>query len=314
VGKNKRSRAGSSAFRPGGEAGPEHPLVSVLIGVVSGYEQAVACLKSLAPAIADLDAEVLLLTDGFDGQGVDAPAGASAFKTRAIPGHSVTAPWNRGLREARGRFIALVDAAITPCPDAISGLLKRAQKKSAGIVCGELLFEDGTVSSAGFDFDAEAGFVPRARGEAAGHFALAQDATVAAGDLGMALVSRAALMAAGELDERMSMFYAGVDFSLRVEKAGYRTIYTHVEVGVDRRTTGLFSDPDLLTPEQLLSEVKGLELLCGSWASGSDQWSRRLADYRHGMNTATSEYLASLEVSEPEAVLERVLSFMTAAR
>lgn len=110
-----------SAFEPGPEASRPAPLVSVVVPAFNAAAYLGEALSSLrAQTLTDI--EIIVVDDGStDGTGDIARQYASAddrvhVLTRAIPSGRPACARNEGLRVARGRYIALLDADDVSLP------------------------------------------------------------------------------------------------------------------------------------------------------------------------------------------------------
>jgi hypothetical protein len=136
---------------------------------------------------------------------------------------------NVGIRRALERgadWVLLVnnDAVVVPgIREALAAAA--AARPDAGVLACKVMFESGlTVMYAGATFRPRLGYSGRVRGHGApDHFDAMED-TGRADGAAMA-VSRAAVDAAGLLDERLFAYVEDVDWSLRIRAAGFAVVF-----------------------------------------------------------------------------------------
>jgi GT2 family glycosyltransferase len=193
----------------------------------NGRDATLACLESL-PAGADV---VVADNGSTDGSVAAVRAGfpaAAVVENGANLGFSGGS--NAGIRAALERgadWVVLVNNDATLAPDALTGLQTAAQRwPRAGVLAGKLLFPDGRVQWAGQRVGLLTGYSgrPRGFGRPDGP-AYSRPGPVDRAVGAFMAVSRAAIEAAGLLDERLFAYVEDVDWSLRVRAAGFDCVF-----------------------------------------------------------------------------------------
>lgn len=138
---------------------------------------------------------------------------------------------NFAVKNTQGEFLLFLndDARIlTDC--ALEQLLGYFQRPDVGVVGPKQLFIDGTVEHAGIVVGGSRVVTPLFRhmdAESQGYLdraVVAQNVSAVTGDCMM--LRRSAYEEVGGFSEEFTLFYADVDFCLKVRNAGYYTVFT----------------------------------------------------------------------------------------
>jgi ADP-heptose:LPS heptosyltransferase/GT2 family glycosyltransferase len=137
---------------------------------------------------------------------------------------------NIGAANARGDFLLFLNDDIEVLDgDWLHGLLGLAQLPEVGVVGPQLLYPDGRVQHAGMFLSGRVGrhafrFYPS---DAPGSFGLALTQRNVISVTGACMMTRrSAFEAVGGFDEAHSVINNDLDFSLRLQRAGFRVVYT----------------------------------------------------------------------------------------
>jgi N-acetylglucosaminyl-diphospho-decaprenol L-rhamnosyltransferase len=214
---------------------PSAPRLSIVIPTRDTRELTLACLRSLAPQATPREAEVLVVDDASrDGTDEAIAREFPAVRRLRFPTpRRFTAAANRGLGEAAGEVLLLLNSDTEVTPGGLEALLAAlAADLGLGVAGGRLFHPDGRPQWSG-------GGEP----SAAWLFALASGAAAALGRLpgyrrlrqvsgepgevawvtGAALALRRAVWeAAGPFDERFAFYAQDLDLCLRAREAGWR--------------------------------------------------------------------------------------------
>jgi GT2 family glycosyltransferase len=159
--------------------------------------------------------------------------------TRAFLDHGghrvVRHPWpfnfsaivNQGVREAGDvdHVLLLNNDMVVRTPTWLDGMLEHSQRSGIGAVGARLLFPDGSVQHEGVRIGAEN--QPAYHLDLSHYFGMGRcTRTVSAVTGACLMVKRSAWDEVGGFDERLRVMYNDVDFCLRLQKRGYRNVYT----------------------------------------------------------------------------------------
>lgn len=138
---------------------------------------------------------------------------------------------NFAAENTEGEFLLFLnDDARILTDDALESLLGYFQRPDVGVVGPKQLFIDGTVEHAGIVVGGSRVVTPLFRhmdAESQGYLdraVVAQNVSAVTGDCMM--LRRSAFEEVGGFSEEFTLFYADVDFCLKVRKAGYYTVFT----------------------------------------------------------------------------------------
>lgn len=176
---------------------------------------------------------------------------------------------NHAAQHTESDFLLFIggDARILS-QDALEVLLGYFQSPEVGIVGPKQLFVDGTIEHAGIVVGGSRivtplfrhlptqwhGYLDRAQ--------LAQNVSAVTGECMM--IRRSAYEAAGGFSEQFALFYADVDFCLKVRQAGYLTVYTpFVELSHVKSVTRL----RIHSKEMLMKRAREMAFLQAAWPS-----------------------------------------------
>lgn len=138
---------------------------------------------------------------------------------------------NFAVKNTQGEFLLFLnDDASILTDDALEQLLGYFQRPDVGVVGPKQLFIDGTVEHAGIVVGGSRVVTPLFRhmdAESQGYLdraVVAQNVSAVTGDCMM--LRRSAYEEVGGFSEEFTLFYADVDFCLKVRNAGYYTVFT----------------------------------------------------------------------------------------
>ena len=204
------------------------PLVSIVIVTWNGRQYLEACLSAVA-AQEGVNAETILV----DNASTD---GTVALRARAIPGRAcgrdvresrvLPGGNNAGVREARGRFVALLNNDTVPEPGWLQALL-RGLDEDAGfaLVTSRIVYmhDPELIDSAGDGMLASGGAFKRHHGASV---EMARESSEVFGVCGAAcLMPRRVFEELGGFDEDFFVSHEDVDLSYRARLLGYRCRY-----------------------------------------------------------------------------------------
>lgn len=216
----------------------DHPLVTIVVSYEGGDPSVLrTCIRSLYDKITYDNFEVVVVDAGDH-----TPEDKTCFEDleESFDTFSVLnwdQPINRSkianysARHTKGDFLLFVNSdARVLTDDALEVLLGYFQSPDVGIVGPKQLFVDGTIEHAGIIVGGSRvvtplfrylpstwhGYLDRAK--------VAQNVSAVTGECMM--VRREAYEKAQGFSEELALFYADVDFCLKVRDAGYLTVYT----------------------------------------------------------------------------------------
>jgi GT2 family glycosyltransferase len=206
---------------------PSDPLVSIVIVTWNGRQYLDACLNAAA-AQNGVSTETILVDNASND-------GTVAYVRERFPQVRVIAlPENRGfaggnnagVREARGRFIALLNNDAVPEPDWLEALLAGLNEDDGfALVTSRIVYmhDPGVIDSAGDGMLAAGGAFKRHHGASV---ELARESAEVFGVCGAAcLMPRRVFDELGGFDEDFFVSHEDVDLSYRARLLGYRCRY-----------------------------------------------------------------------------------------
>lgn len=264
----------------------ELPLVSIVIPTRDKVELLRTCVESVRSRTTYRNYELVVVDNGS----VEAATLSYLAELRATPGSRVIrsdAPYNYSalnnlaVATCSGKFVLLLNndtEVITP--EWLTEMVRYANRDDVGAVGAKLLYDDGSIQHAG---------VVVGMGEAAGHahrflrvddpgyFRQAHAAQfVSAVTAACLLVDRGKYMAVGGLDEQnLAIAYNDVDFCLKLQRAGWRNVYTPHAALYHHESK---SRGDDLSPEHRARYMRELAVLQERWAT------RTFVDPLHSVN------------------------------
>lgn len=207
--------------------GSPDPLVSVVIVTWNGRQYLDACLEAVA-AQHGVSTETILVDNGSND-------GTVAYVRERFPSiHVIALPENRGfaggnnagVREARGRYIALLNNDAVPEPGWLQALLAGLSEDAGfALVTSRIVYmhDPGLIDSAGDGMLASGGAFKRHHGASV---ELARESIEVFGVCGAAcLMPRRVFDELGGLDEDFFVSHEDVDLSYRARLLGYRCRY-----------------------------------------------------------------------------------------
>lgn len=217
------------------------PSVTAIVPTRNRHDLLQACLDGLAKTDAG-DLEVVVVDNGSDDpRSVAYLSALHPARHRVIrhPGpFNYSAMINAGAKAASGRYLCLLNNDLEfPDPGWLNILISRALEPDIGAVGGLLLYPDRTIQHAGIVLGfgdcaghAHRGLRPAAEGYHRRH-ALPQLVSAVTG--AMLLVERRKFDAVGGLnDTELKVAFSDVDFCLRLNARGWRTLYEPRAVAV----------------------------------------------------------------------------------
>ncbi len=214
---------------------PTRPIpASVVILSYNTRELTLDCLAHFAEPILDRGWQVILVDNGStDGT---AEAVAARFpRVQLIPSpenRGYAAGNNRGLRQARGEVVILLNSDVQTTPEALQALVDYlAAHPDVAAVSAGLRTPDGQPQAFAFGDEPRPSYLlRRGLGRLLGRAPLHDWAVDHPVDVdwvsGACLaVRRAALAQVGLLDEGFFLYFEDVDWCLRMRRAGWRVVY-----------------------------------------------------------------------------------------
>lgn len=214
----------------------DKPLVSIIVPTKDGLDVLKPCIKGLINNTGYPNIEILIVDNGSEEKAThnylnqiekypfikvvrdDRPFNYSAINNRAVS-------------LSRGDLVCLLNNDIEVIHDDwLSEMVSLAIRPEIGCVGAKLLYPDDTIQHAGVILGLGGYAAHSHRGfsrYAPGYFGRAQARqNVSAVTGACLLVRRDIYVEVGGLDEAFEVAYNDVDFCLRVQKLGYRNIYT----------------------------------------------------------------------------------------
>jgi GT2 family glycosyltransferase len=273
------------------------PLVSIIIPTRDKVELLTACVESVLGRTDYDPFEILIVDNGSQEQATlaymsEVSRRANVRVIRSDAPYNYSALNNLAVRQSQGSFICLLnnDTEVVTS-EWLTELMRYAVRPEIGAVGAKLLYEDGSIQHAG---------VIVGMGEAAGHAHrflrdgdpgyfrqphVAQYATaVTAACLA---VSREKYEAVGGLDEKqLAIAYNDVDLCLKLERHGWRNVYTPHAVLYHYESKSRGND---LAPEHSARYLQELRVLQERWGT------RTYMDPLH--NPALDRYSESFSIN-----------------
>jgi GT2 family glycosyltransferase len=254
-----------------------HPLpkVSIIIPTRDKVDLLRACVNGLLTRTAYSPLEILIVDNGS--READALHYLEQLNTRddvevlrSDAPYNFSALNNLAVQKATGDFILLLnnDTEVTH-PDWLCEMMRYALRDDVGAVGAKLLYSDGSLQHAG---------VVVGMGEAAGHahrhlasgdpgyFRQAHAAQFVTAVTGACLlVNRRKYEAVGGLDEQsFAIAYNDVDFCLKLERAGWRNVYTPHAILYHHESKSRGND---LSPQHRQRYMRELAVLQERWGT-----------------------------------------------
>ena len=206
---------------------PSDPLVSVVIVTWNGRQFLDACLNAVA-AQRGVSTETILVDNGsHDGTVAYVEERFPSVRVIALPENRGFAGGNNaGVREARGRYIALLNNDAVPEPGWLESLLGGMDEDARfALVTSRIVYmhDPGVIDSAGDGMLASGGAFKRHHGASVD---LARESMEVFGVCGAAcLMPRRVFEELGGFDEDFFVSHEDVDLSYRARLLGYRCRY-----------------------------------------------------------------------------------------
>jgi GT2 family glycosyltransferase len=206
---------------------PSDPLVSVVIVTWNGRQYLDACLHAVASQNGVSTETILVDNASNDGTVAHVQERFPHVRIIALPENRGFAGGNNaGVREARGRFIALLNNDAVPEPDWIEALLAGLNEDAGfALVTSRIVYmhDPGLIDSAGDGMLAAGGAFKRHHGASV---ELARESAEVFGVCGAAcLMPRRVFDELGGFDEDFFVSHEDVDLSYRARLLGYRCRY-----------------------------------------------------------------------------------------
>lgn len=216
------------------------PDVTVVIVTYNAKRVLADCLRSLPGALASRSYEVIVADNGSaDGTARDVREGWPAFRLMELGGNrGFSFANNKAINTAKGRFVLLLNPDTIAQPGSIADLVAFADAQTAaGVVAPRLLNPDATDQGTARSFPTPAAALfgrhsvltrmfpsnPWSRRYLVGRQHVGDEPFEIDWVSGACmLVSRAAIDAAGSLDEGFFMYWEDADWCRRIKSAGYR--------------------------------------------------------------------------------------------
>lgn len=217
------------------------PALSIVIPLYNGERFIADCLSSAHTAATFISHEIICVDDGStdDSVAVATASGVTHQVLRNDRNYGFAHTCNRGLRQARGSYLMLLNQDTRCRPDALKLLLARLQQdEQIAFIGPKFVGFDGSLQKNCAGFPTPAGVFFKLSGLAAlfpGSRTLASwrmswfdhehEAHVDQ-PMGAALLFRRDLLShIGYLDESFPIFLNDVDWARRAVEAGYRNLY-----------------------------------------------------------------------------------------
>lgn len=192
-------------------------------------EDTLRCLSALVPVAGD--AMVIVADNGSQDGSLEAIRAAHPEVELIDNGANLgfSGGYNRAIRHAFARgasWVVLLNNDAILAPDALGAFRAAAERwPGAGVLAGRLFEPDGRVQWAGQRIGLLTGYSGRPRGFGRPDAPeLRVEAPVERAVGALMAVSRAAVEAAGELDEDLFAYVEDVDWSLRIREAGFECV------------------------------------------------------------------------------------------
>ncbi len=218
------------------------PLVSVIVVTWNSQPLLASCVRAIPTALGQLLGEVIIIdnasTDGTAAAARSAAASQNLTVMALERNYGFAAANNRGIRQARGEYVLLLNPDTELAPGAIAALVQCARQHQAAIVGAHHRHADGTTQpSVRRDPTLRAmalvllkvhRFLPRLEpleryGAADFDYHTTQPVEQVAGSC--LLISRTAIEKIGLLDEHYYLWFEEVDWCRRARQAGLSVWY-----------------------------------------------------------------------------------------
>ncbi len=248
-------------------------FVSIVIPTIKQTTMVEDCVLAIKKNTQHVSYEIIVIDDGSskeiqdDLSRLSKKHGFSLILKDENEGFSKTC--NRGIKEAKGDYIVLLNNDVMVEPDWLPPLVKAIEKdKSVGIVGSRLLYPDGKVQHAGIFFDAtvETAFDHRYRYWNKDNYQVLQEKTVVGVTFALALIRIEVFKEIGYLDEDMFLSLEDVDFCLRARQAGFNIKYIPRSVAfhLEGKTRGRYFFN--MNPEWVVRQIETLDIFFAKWA------------------------------------------------
>jgi GT2 family glycosyltransferase len=209
------------------------PEVTAIVVHLRGRELLGECLRSLRAALADLDAEIVLVDNASDDGSRDLVR-SDHRDVRLVEldsNRGFAGGVNAGLAASAGRFVLTLNDDATIAAGAVEHLLSalRADERAAA-AAAQMRFSSAPeiVNSAGISVDRLGVACDRLLGSPAADGGAPEE--VFGASAGAALYRRAALEDAGGFDEGFHSYLEDVDLAWRLRMGGWRALYVPAAV------------------------------------------------------------------------------------
>jgi len=275
------------------------PLVTIVVPTRDKVELLRACLDSVIEKTAYSAYEIIIVDNGSSDPATfayfdEVRSRADVRIIRSDAPYNFSALNNLAARQAKGSFLLLLnnDTEVIS-PDWLTEMMRYACREDVGAVGGKLLYDDGSIQHAG---------VIVGMGEAAGHahrylapddpgyFLQAHVAHfVSAVTAACLLVRLDKYRAVGGLDEEgLAIAYNDVDLCLKLERAGWRNVYTPHATLYHHESKSRGND---LSPQHVDRYMRELRIFQKRWGT------RTYADPLHNPNL--DRYVEQFTVNLP---------------
>ena len=214
------------------------PKVSIVIPTYGEHAVTRQCLASLSTSDPDLPLEVIVVDDAYS-----EPLDVSSLRVNGIrvirneQNLGFLCSCNKAMASAQGDYVLLLNNDTLVHPGAVEALLSTFEDhESAGAVCAQLRFEDGSLQEAGGIVWRDGSAWNWGRGEDPGDPRFSYLRAVDYGSAAALMVERALWEQIGGFDESFApAYYEDTDFCFSVRAEGREVIYqpkavvTHLE-------------------------------------------------------------------------------------
>jgi O-antigen biosynthesis protein len=207
---------------------PATQRVSILLVLYNRAELTLACLRSLQPRLADVDAEVVLVDNASRDETallLDRIRGARVIRNpdnRGFP-HGV----NQAAEAATGRLLLLLNNDTEVLGDSLASACRFAEAHDdVGAVGGRIILLDGNLQEAGCTVWREAHVLQYGRGDrpTAPQYLFQRDVDYCSG--AFLLTRRELFWKMGGLDTAFSPgYFEDLDYCVRLWRSGWRVVY-----------------------------------------------------------------------------------------
>ena len=207
---------------------PATPRVSILLVLYNRAELTLACLRSLQPRLADVDAEVVLVDNASRDE-------TALLLERICGARVIRNPDNRGFPQgvnqaaeaATGRFLLLLNNDTEVLGDSLGSACRYVEAHDdVGAVGGRIILLDGNLQEAGCTVWREAHVLQYGRGDrpTAPQYLFQRDVDYCSG--AFLLTRRELFWKMGGLDTAFSPgYFEDLDYCVRLWRSGWRVVY-----------------------------------------------------------------------------------------